>query len=192
MSHFPPFKDVRCPTVHGLRARFCPVLRPRTVDERPANDWFNPKIHATRDKYAKIQPDTLQWCVVTATSQKTVPKAVMRNRLRRRWANAFADSLRSNGFHINGRSQYGSKDGTYSRPGLSGTLELLVYSPSGLTLQYHELLRSTGMVVKALRQGASRSKQGSQSASGAPFWAVGSKEKAGPASSAWSLVEKKT
>ncbi|KIV85084.1 hypothetical protein PV11_00819 [Exophiala sideris] len=188
MPHFPPFRDIRGPAVHGLRARFCPVLRPRTIDERPISDWFNPKIHALRDKYSKLPSDTLEWCVVAATSQKKVPKAVMRNRLRRRWANAFADSLRSHGFHFNGRSLAGPKDGRDARPGLTGTLELCVYSAHGLTVPYHELLRSTNTVLNTLKQEARRP---SQRSGPAPFrfWSERSRDDARPASkTAWSFV----
>ncbi|KAI1617423.1 hypothetical protein EDD37DRAFT_619930 [Exophiala viscosa] len=188
MPNFPPFKDIRGPAVNGLRARFCPVLRPRTIDEREIRDWFNPKIHALRDKYSKVSSDTLEWCVVAATSQKKVPKAVMRNRLRRRWANAFADSLRSNGFHFNGRSQAGPKDGTDARPGLTGTLELCVYSPNGLTVPYHELLRSTNMIVKTLKQASRRPSQVPRPAP-VRFWTEKSRDEAKPASkTAWSFV----
>ncbi|KIX10654.1 uncharacterized protein Z518_01738 [Rhinocladiella mackenziei CBS 650.93] len=101
---------------------------------------------------SRIRPDTLKWACISAVSSKKVTKSVMRNRLKRRWANAFADALRSNGFHANGRSQEGPKDGKNYKPGLKGTLEILIFADSGLHLPYNDLVGGSNTIVKALRQ----------------------------------------
>lgn len=148
----PALKEIRNASIHGLRAKFSPSSRPTVVDVRTLLDHFHPKREAVKDKYSKTAPDTLQWCVVSDTSHKTVPMAAMRNRLKRRWANAFADGLRQNGYHANGRSLDGPKAGKDYKMGLKGTLEMHIYNPSGLSLPYGDLVKSTGALVKALRQ----------------------------------------
>ncbi len=151
MSAWPPFREIRT-SFHGVKARYCPALRPTTQHEREITDRFNPKQDAVKDLYSRVPPNTLLWRVITNTSQKKVPKAVMRNRLKRRWANAFADSLRQNGYHYNGRSMEGPKKGPNYISGLKGSVELHVFTAAGLELPYVELVKSSNSIIKALRQ----------------------------------------
>ncbi|EHY57316.1 hypothetical protein HRR83_002803 [Exophiala dermatitidis] len=153
MSHLhSPLVPLRIPNIHGLKARFAPFHAPKSPDQRIINDRFNPRRLKLLHQYSKILPDTLQWSVVSAVSTKTIPKAVMRNRLKRRWANAFADALRNTGYHANGRRLDGPKHGQDYKVGLKGTFEIHAYSKAGLTLGYHELVSSSEVLVKALEQ----------------------------------------
>ncbi|EXJ80145.1 hypothetical protein A1O1_08287 [Capronia coronata CBS 617.96] len=151
-----PLAPLKIPSIHGLKARFAPSLVPKTPDSRIINDRFNPRRFKLLYKYSKVPPDTLQWSVVSSVSQKTIPKAVMRNRLKCRWANAFADALRKNGYHANGRRLAGPKDGHDYKVGLRGTLEIHAYSKNGLTIDYDELVSASGGLVRALRQHTSK------------------------------------
>ncbi|EXJ86345.1 hypothetical protein A1O3_03296 [Capronia epimyces CBS 606.96] len=143
---------LRTPSIHGLKARFAPFHAPNTPDSRIINDRFNPRRFKLLAKYSKVAPDTLKWTVISSVSTKTIPMAVMRNRMKRRWANAFADALRSNGYHVNGRSLDGPKDGKGYRVGLYGTVEIHAYAKSGLTLEYADLVSSSTILVRALQQ----------------------------------------
>jgi len=71
--------------------------------------------------------------------------------LKRRWANAFADSLRQNGYHYNGRSMEGPKNGPDYISGLKGSVELHVFTADGLEIPYVELVKSSSTIIKALQ-----------------------------------------
>ncbi|KAJ9633000.1 hypothetical protein H2204_007390 [Knufia peltigerae] len=146
-----PFKPVRFPSSGlGLQAQYCPFVRPSTLDEKSFASRWHPNVFAVRDKYSDIRPDVLTWRVVSATSHKLVPKAVMRNRLKRRWANAFADSMRNNGLHTTGKPLSGSKDAKTAPAKLQGTLEMLIFSASGIDASYDKLVSTTDVLVKTL------------------------------------------
>ncbi|KIW10323.1 hypothetical protein PV08_11285 [Exophiala spinifera] len=149
-----PFKTVRFPSFGlGLQAQYCPFVRPSTLDEKSFASRWHPNVFTVRDKYSSVRPDVLTWRVVSATSHKLVPKAVMRNRLKRRWANAFADSMRNNGLHTTGRPLSVSKRAKNAPPKVQGTLEMLVFSASGLHVSYDKLLKATDVLVKTLLRG---------------------------------------
>lgn len=180
-----PFKAVRFPSILGLQANYCPFVRPSTLDEKAFVSRWHPRVFATRDKYARASPDALSWWVVSGTSQKVVPQAVVRNRLKRRWANAFADSMRQNGFHANGKLLSGPKDGKSSIPGLKGSLELLIYSRTGLDAPYDKLVQATDVLVKTLRRGGPKFSPDLWPRP-ASIWHKGRRE---DADSTWSIVK---
>ncbi|KAL6245071.1 hypothetical protein RBB50_007846 [Rhinocladiella similis] len=123
------------------------------LDEKSFASRWHPNVFAVQDKYSHRRPDVLTWRVVTATSHKLVPKAVMRNRLKRRWANAFADSMRNNGLHTTGKLLTGSKGAKTTPSKVQGTLEMLIYSASGLHESYDKLVKATDVLVKTLLRG---------------------------------------
>lgn len=188
------FKYIPFPSASGIKARYTPLNNTPTVfDLRFIMDRSCPKRDAVLDKYVRITPDTLRWSIITSISSKAVPQAVRRNRLKRRWAGAFAEALRKHGYHHNGRMLSGPKDGKNYVPGLKGCLEILVYLEWGLNRPHAELVGSCGGLVKSLekvarnigvRNDAMLQERGRREA--AP-------ESAGPggvASSAWTLWRK--
>ncbi len=162
MTYTPLFK-LRSSGVPGMNLKYSVFQTPLTFHFNKILDPFSPKRDFMLDRYNKIPPDTLQWRVITHMAAKVLPKAVLRNRTKRRWANAFADALRNHGYHANGRSMNGPKDGKLYTPGLSGTLEIAVFSADGLTKPYAELVRSSAaMVVAVERAHRQGTRQGSQ------------------------------
>ena len=152
---YPLLANLKVKSVPGLVLKYSPFKTPRTVQLRKLLDRFCPDQDAVLDKYSKIPSDTLQWNFITEVAGKALPKAVLRNRVKRRWASAFADALRKNGYHANGRSIRGPKDGTGCKPGLTGRLEAYVFSAAGLTLPYPQMVGYSGVMVRAIqREGA--------------------------------------
>jgi hypothetical protein len=147
------FKSLHIPAVigFGIRARYTPVENvPNLFDHKFMVDRYSPKRAAVVDYYSRLPPDRLSWRVISNLSSKQVNKAVLRNRLKRRWASAFAEALQDHGYYHNGRQRSGKKDGKDYIPGLRGTLEILVYSDRGLTCAHSELVGASHALVKSL------------------------------------------
>ncbi|OAL27074.1 hypothetical protein AYO20_09882 [Fonsecaea nubica] len=137
----------------GLKARYTPVENvPTLFDHKFLVDRYSPKRAAVTDYYSKLKPDVLRWRVISNASVKKVPKAVLRNRLKRRWASAFAEALKNAGYYHNGRKRSGPKDGEKYVVGLKGTLEILVFSERGITCPHGELVGACGALLKSLQR----------------------------------------
>ncbi|KIW75364.1 hypothetical protein Z517_10105 [Fonsecaea pedrosoi CBS 271.37] len=137
----------------GLKARYTPVENvPTLFDHKFLVDRYSPKRAAVTDYYSKLKPDVLRWRVISNASVKKVPKAVLRNRLKRRWASAFAEALKNAGYYHNGRKRSGPKDGKKYVVGLKGTLEILVFTERGITCPHGELVGACGALLKSLQR----------------------------------------
>ncbi|KIX94321.1 uncharacterized protein Z520_10031 [Fonsecaea multimorphosa CBS 102226] len=150
-----PFRPLPVPQAlgFGLKARYTPVENvPTLFDHKFLVDRYSPKRAAVTDYYSRLAPDVLRWRVISNASAKKVPKAVLRNRLKRRWASAFAEALKRAGYYHNGRKRSGPKDGKNYIPGLKGTLEILVYSERGITCPHGELVGACGALLKSLQR----------------------------------------
>ncbi|OAP56593.1 hypothetical protein AYL99_08705 [Fonsecaea erecta] len=150
-----PFRPLTFPQAlgFGLRARYTPVENvPTLFDHKFLVDRYSPKRAAVTDYYSRLPPDVLRWCVISNASIKRLPKAVLRNRLKRRWASAFAEALKRAGYHHNGRRRSGPKDGKNYIPGLKGTLEILVFSERGINCPHGELVGACGALLKSLQR----------------------------------------
>merc|ERR1711939_1253352 len=154
-----PFKAVRFPSILGLQANYCPFVRPSTLDEKAFVSRWHPRVFATRDKDARASPDALSWWVVSG--------------------------MRQNGFHANGKLLSGPKDGRSSIPGLKGSLELLIYSRTGLDAPYDKLVQATDVLVKTLRRGGPKFSPDLWPRP-ASIWHKGRRE---DADSTWSIVK---
>ena len=147
------FRPLSAPSAQGfgLRARYTSVENvPTLFDNKFLVDRYSPKRAATIDWYSKLPPDRLLWRVVTNISYKQVNKAVLRNRLQRRWASAFAEALKRAGYYHSGRNRIGPKDGKNYVPGLKGTLEILIFSDRGISCPHRELIGASSALVKSL------------------------------------------
>jgi hypothetical protein len=149
------FKNLQIPASlgFGLKARYTPVENvPALSDHRLLVDRYSPKRAAVSDRYSRLPPDRLCWRVISNISFKEIGKAVLRNRIKRRWASAFAEALKDHGYYHNGRKRSGPADGKHYVTGLTGTLEILIFSNRGLTCGHHELVVASRNVVKALNR----------------------------------------
>ncbi|KIW71735.1 ribonuclease P protein component [Phialophora macrospora] len=147
------FKPLPIPAAlgFGLKARYTPVENvPTLFDHKFIVDRYSPKRAAVVDYYSRLPPDRLSWRVISNISSKQVNKAVLRNRLKRRWASAFAEALKNHGYYHNGRQRSGPKDGKEYIPGLRGTLEILIFSDRGITCSHRELVGASHSLVKSL------------------------------------------
>ncbi|KIW26613.1 uncharacterized protein PV07_06432 [Cladophialophora immunda] len=150
-----PFKPLPVPQAlgFGLKARYTPVENvPTLFDHKFLADRYSPKRAAVTDYYSRLAPDVLRWRVISNASIKKVPKAVLRNRLKRRWASAFTEALKKAGYYHNGRKRSGPKDGKNYIPGLKGTLEILVFSERGISCPHGELVGACGALLKSLQR----------------------------------------
>jgi hypothetical protein len=137
----------------GLKALYTTTENvPTLIDHRVITDRYNPRRAAVLDKYSRPRPDILSWRVITNISAKQVTKAVLRNRLKRRWASAFTQALKDHDYYHNGRKCSAPKDGKDYIPGLKGTLEILIFSDRGVTCPHNELVGASRALVKAVKR----------------------------------------
>ncbi len=139
----------------GLKARFTPVENvPTLFDVKFLVDRHSPKRAAVADYYSRLPRNRLSWRVISNISSKQVNKAVLRNRLKRRWASAFAQALKDHGYHHNGNRRIIPNDGKKYVAGLKGTLEILIYSDRGIDCAHRELIGASHALVKSLARKA--------------------------------------
>ena len=147
------FRGIQVPAVlgFGLKARYTPAENvPTRFDHKFIVDRYSPKRAAMIDYYSRLPRERLLWRVISNVGSKQVNKAVLRNRLKRRWASAFAEALKNHGYHHNGRMRFGPKDGKNSVTGLKGTLEILVFSDRGISCPHRELVGASNALVKVV------------------------------------------
>lgn len=156
MTFQPVLQTLKLGNVHGIRARYTPYIIPIGFDRTALWERYCPNRLALEHKYDKIPRDSLLWTFSPNPTAQQVPKAVVRNRLKRRWANAFADELRERGYYTNGRLMSGPKASKGYRPGIWGTVEYQIFGRSGITLAYPELRKLANVLVKDLIQTAKK------------------------------------
>jgi ribonuclease P protein component len=135
----------------GLKARYthhqnCPSLG----DHIFLVDRYSPKRLLVQDYYNRLPKDRLSWRIITNISHKSVPKAVLRNRLRRRWASAFTEALKKAGYAHDGHKIVEGQKVKTGEGGLRGSLEVLVYSDRGLDCPHWQLTGACKQLVKAI------------------------------------------
>lgn len=141
----------------GLKARYTPVENvPTLYDARCITDRYSPKRAAVIDHYSRLAPGRLSWRVISNISAKKIGHAVLRNRLKRRWASAFAEALKDHGYYHNGRRRTGPKEGKNCITGLKGTLEILIFSDRGVSGDHRELVGASRALVKSLTRKVQR------------------------------------
>lgn len=134
---------------HGLRVNYHPTLALFRVEEeliRSTNTVLQLK---AKDRFSQAKPDELRWRVITHTSAKTLPLSTQRNRLRRRWAAAFEQSLKRQGLGHDGKKAASQVNMPHT-PEIVGTLELVIFEGYGFDEAAEELLKQTNHVVQAL------------------------------------------
>lgn len=100
---------------------------------------------------SRARPDQLRWCIIVNTCLKALPLSTQRNRLRRKWASAFRDSLKKQGLDRNGKREAAHIDMPHT-PEVAGTLELVIFQGYGFEESGEELRERTDRVVQALLQ----------------------------------------
>ena len=160
---------------------------PRASTTNSSSTDYSPKRAAVVDYYSRLAPDRLTWRVISNVGSKQVNKAVLRNRLKRRWASAFTEALKEDGYYHNGRKRSGPKDGTKYTIGLRGTLEILVFSDRGISCPHSELVHASRAVLKAVMRKAQQEQVGSGSSKETSMQDEGqSKAESDVSSSLWS------
>jgi hypothetical protein len=84
-------------------------------------------------------------------SVKVLDKAVTRERLRRRYKEAFREALRMRGFDKDGKPLENEQASPNSRP-LFGTFEAHVHGGLGFHLKFPVLVQQAGLVIDAVRR----------------------------------------
>ncbi|EXJ63229.1 hypothetical protein A1O7_03676 [Cladophialophora yegresii CBS 114405] len=189
------FRTLQIPAAlgFGLKARYTPIENvPTLFDHKFIVDRYSPKRAAVVDYYSRLPPDRLSWRVITNISSKQINKAVLRNRLKRRWASAFAEALKNHGYYHNGRKRRGPKEGKKYIPGLTGTLEILIFSDRGITCPHSELVGASHALVKSLVRKVQQLAPKAESIQDNDAQDVGGSNKraGGVSSSLWSLWRK--
>lgn len=100
-------------------------------------------------KISQARPDELRWCIIVNTCLKALPLSTQRNRLRRKWAAAFQDSLKKQGLAKNGKREMSQAHMPHT-PELAGTLELVIFHGYGFEEDARELRERTDKVLQAL------------------------------------------
>jgi hypothetical protein len=152
----PPYNKQILKTFHisnlasNVHVRFLPIKAPFFTEGELLTDEGNPIWTKAYDEYSKIPSDILRFRFNTRTTTKNVSRAVLRNRIKRRYTDAFATVLRNNGFYTNGRKMTGLKNGTALQVGLVGTLEVSIFASAGLTLPWKTLLADTQKIFNVV------------------------------------------
>ena len=110
----------------------------------------SPLFYKFRDQFAKLQPNILRWRVITNTSAKTLPKAVVRERLRRRHTEAVRQALKDRGFDQDGQLLEPESKSTSKAQVLFGTFEIHIHGGQGLHTAFPKLLKDAGFVIDAI------------------------------------------
>lgn len=125
------------------------------MDLHPNNVTY----HKLLDDYQNMPQDTLRWIVVANTAVKEVPKAVMRERLRRRVRGAFRQALQIAGYDWkDGKLWVGDKPTEKQTPSqdLRGTLEIHCRGRAALDCEFTEILEHANTVVQEVVRACSR------------------------------------
>ena len=110
----------------------------------------NPLFYKYRDKFAKLKPDILRWRVITNTSTKALPKAVARERLRRRHTEAIRQALKEKGFDKDGQPLDPDFKSSSKAQVLYGTFEVHIHGGVGLHTAFSTLVNDARFVVDAI------------------------------------------
>ena len=149
------FSRLKLLTPAPITLLFSPSKIPSPKRWPALNNPLNPLHARQRDDYAKIPEDVLYWKIVTETSLSALPKAVVRERVRRRWREAFSAALKQRGYDRHGRLLVAGVGASTEKP-LQGTMELLVMEGYGLNHDFRKLLAHADEVVVAIRKAMER------------------------------------
>jgi len=151
VMQYPELRYLRVPgnTLH--RILFTPLSAPYKPDLDVLTNPGSPLLYKIQHQYANLPQNTLRWRVLTAMSAKAVPKATVRERLRRRHREAFLAALKMRGF-----DKYGGVLNTESKSPnvkpLFGTLEAQVYGGLGEHLKFPVLVKQAVLAIDAVRK----------------------------------------
>ncbi len=150
---YPQFRILRIPgaafykTVH-----YSPDIVPWRAHLEVLTNPQSPLYYKYRDKFAKLQPDVLRWRVITNTSAKALPKAVARERLRRRHTEAIRQALKDRDFDKDGQPLDFESKSTRNAQILFGTFGLHIHGGLGLHTAFPTLVKDARFVVDAIRK----------------------------------------
>lgn len=149
----PAPRAVRILRQSKLLSHFCvfytPLFAPWRRDRQDLNP-HNVLYYKLLDDYQNMPQDTLRWLVTANTSIKEVPKAVMRERLRRRVREAFRESLKLAGYDWkNGKLLQRDEATVKQTPSqdLRGTLEIHCRGRAPLDCEFAEIVDYANIVV---------------------------------------------
>lgn len=159
--HIPQIPSLRIPRSKGpvnlFHIFYTPLFAPWRLDwdHLSAYDVFYSKL---LDKYENMPKDTLRWQVVANTAVKEVPKAVMRERLRRRVREAFHDALKQMGYESNGRVWQPGRATDTPLQDLRGTLEIHCRGRAGLDCEFVEIVNLAKSALSTVDRSLNQSK----------------------------------
>ena len=135
---------------------YTPVFAPwrRDREHLTPNDISYPKL---MDDYQNMPKDILRWQVIANTAVKEVPKAVMRERLRRRSREAFREALKQLGYDWHGRVLQPGQAMRKMSKNLKGTLEIHCRGRAGLDCEFPELIDYAKSAVSAVEKSCNQS-----------------------------------
>ena len=142
---------LRVPKADLLRVHYSPFFAPFKSDLDVLTNPRAANYPKYRDKYERLPQDTLRWQVITSTSVKKLPYTVLRERLRRRYKEAFREALKTKGFDKDGKVLDHSFEGSNARS-LYGTLEVHIHGGLGFHLKMPVLVRQATLVVEMIQQ----------------------------------------
>jgi hypothetical protein len=122
------------------------------------------------DTYGQMRKDTLRFQVIGNTAVKEVPKAVMREHLRRRVREGFATAFRELGYDRNGRIL--QTDLVQRKPvqDLRGTLEIHCRGRSGLDCDFVEIINLAKEAITMVDRSLTKSNSTQQKGGCEPWW----------------------
>ena len=150
---FAELRSLRIPKVDLLKVYYSPFFAPFKSD---LDILTNPRAAVYpkyKDKYERLPQDTLRWQIVTATSAKKLDYTVLRERLRRRYKEAFREALKRKGFDKDGKVFTDrSSDGGSNARSLYGTLEVHVHGGLGFHLKMPVLVQHATRVIELVQK----------------------------------------
>jgi hypothetical protein len=177
IRHIPLIPALRIPRTASpanlLHIYYTPLFAPWRFDRENMvpNHIVFPKL---MDIYENTPQDVLRWQVIANTAIREVPKAVMRERLRRRVREAFREALKGMGYDRNGRVLQPAPPAGKTAKDLRGTLEIHCRSRAGLDCEFGEIVQfarsALDAVVKSFNQSSAKPGKFSM---GGEWWKLG-------------------
>lgn len=133
---YPRLAPLRVPKAPLLSLRWSPQKAPYEWDYPNLVNPLNPLRAKLEDQFHSAPDDALRWRVITETSAKFLPKATVRQYLKRRWRAAFLQALNSRGLNYHGRPL----QVTQGSQSLRGTLEIIIHKGNGFANPFGDLI----------------------------------------------------